>query len=125
MGSPLLGHELYRGKIAISSTQAWYQLNKAAGSGNATIRFEDTTLSSLNVPCSDIAINLYKGSQNVNFTTLGDNSAATLDVTAAGHYYIQITSYNCGGGNAGATYSVEPEPSSAWTAAPAGLAGRH
>ena len=116
-GKGLLGHELYHGKIAISSTQAWYQLNKARGSGTATIRFEDTTISGLNVTCPDIGITLYKGSQNVNFTTLGDNAAATINVTTAGHYYIQITSWACGGGNAGATYSVEPESSSGWTAA--------
>ena len=122
VGSALLGHEVYHGKIAISSTQAWYQLNKARGSGTATIRFEDTTISGLNVPCPDIAINLYKGSQSVNYTTLGDNAADTFDVTTAGHYYIQITSYNCGTGNAGASYNVEPEPSSGWTAALAALA---
>jgi len=117
VGPPLHGHELYRGKLAISSTQAWYQLNKTSGSGTATIRFEDTTISGLAVTCPDIAITLYKGSQNVNFTTLGDNAAATINVTTAGHYYIQITSWACGNGNAGATYSVEPEPASGWTVA--------
>ena len=117
VGAPLQGHELYRGKIPINTTQAWYQLNKASGGGTATIRFEDTTISGLAVACPDIAITLYKGSQNVNFTTLGDNAAATLNVTTAGHYYIQITSWACGSGNAGATYSVEPEPASGWTAA--------
>jgi len=117
VGPPLHGHELYRGKIAINTTQAWYQLNKASGGGTATIRFEDTTISGLAVNCPDIAINLYKGSQDVNSTTLGGNAAVTFNVTTAGHYYIQITSWACGGGNAGATYSVEPESSSGWTAA--------
>jgi hypothetical protein len=117
VGSPLRGHELYRGKIAISSTQAWYQLNKASGSGTATIEFKDTTISGLSVTCPEIGINLYKGSQNVDFTTLNDNAAATLDVTTAGRYYIEIISWGCPTGNAGATYSVEPEPASGWTAA--------
>ena len=35
-----------------------------------------------------------------------------MNLTAPGQYYIEINSYNCGSGNAGATYSIEPEPSS-------------
>jgi hypothetical protein len=126
VGDPLQGDTLYKGKIATTSTDAWYQLYKAAGSGTATIHFKDTTVAG-SATCPDIAIHVDNADGtdgNVDSTSLGDNDAVTFSVTTAGQYYIELDSYNCGTGNAGATYSIEPEPSSEWTAAPVPSGGR-
>ena len=118
VGAPLQGNTVYKGKVATTSTDAWYHLYKA-GRDTVSIRFADTSGSS--VTCQDISISLDDAdgtNGNVDYATLGANNPTSFLVTAPGQYYIEINSYNCGSGTAGATYSIKPNGSSASTKGP-------
>src|SRR5215831_4957986 len=67
VGAPLQGNTVYRGKVATTSTDAWYHLYKA-GRGTASIHFANTSGGA--APCPDIAISLDDAdgtNGNVNF----------------------------------------------------------
>ena len=115
VGSPLRGHMLYRGSLG-SVPDAWYQLDaKASG---ATIRVENTTVAGSPCATMQVTYDNADGSGGVIANPVqGDNSAVTFSVTAAGLYYIEITAFNCTATQA-TTYSIEPNPSSEWTASP-------
>ena len=116
VGPPLQGDTLYKGTAATSTSQAWYQLDKAADANTATIRVENTTVTGS--ACATIQVTLENSSGGVIANPVqGDNSAVTFTVTAAGLYYIEITAFNCTATQA-TTYSIEPNPSSEWTATP-------
>ena len=116
VGPPLQGDTLYKGTAATSTSQAWYQLDKAADANTATIRVENTTVAGSS--CATIQVTLENSSGGVIANPVqGDNSAVTFSVTAAGLYYIEITAFNCTATQA-TTYSIEPNPSSEWTASP-------
>ncbi len=116
VGPPLLGDKLYKGTAATSSDEAWYQLDKT-GTATATARVEDTVISG-STGCASIQAYLDNGTGGVvNSTGLNDNGAVNFPVITAGLYYIEIVGWNCTPTSA-TTYSVEPEPASAWTTVP-------
>jgi hypothetical protein len=120
----LLGNTVYSGTVVTTSDEYWYQLYKPSGSGTSTVRFEDTTAAG-SAPCSDIGLELDSadGTNSVlDSTALGANSAVTYSVSNAGLYYIAIYAYDCNGSD-GATYSIEPNPPSQWSAAPTAKVG--
>ncbi len=117
--APLLGDTVYSGTVVTSTDQYWYRLYKPSGKGAATVRFADTTVSGGSASCYDLYVSL-DNSDGValDATPLADDTAVTYPLTAAGTYYIEISAYSCGGSD-GATYSVEPNPASAWAGVPA------
>ncbi len=115
VGSPLLGDTLYKGTAATVSGQAWYQLDKT-GAKTATVHVKDTSGSGSS--CTSLVVDLDNANGvagNVSQTILGDNGAVSLPVTTAGLYYIELSGNGCSPTTA-TTYSIEPEPSAAWTA---------
>jgi hypothetical protein len=124
--TPLLGHRLYQGTVPSTTTEDWYELFKADDTKTATIRVADRTVNGSAV-CPDIQASLdnSEGSTVGSVADLGDNTATTFLVPNTGRYFLEVTSYNpgnssCGSSSsAGAAYTVEPEPSAEWTAAPA------
>ena len=117
VNAALLGATVYTGTVATTSNQYWYQLYKPSASGTATVRFEDTT-SSGSAACTDVAVEVTDADGNIlDSTALPDNSAVTYSVTNPGLYYVMVWAYGCSGTD-GATYSIEPEPGSAWGPAP-------
>ena len=117
VGKPLAGDTLYKGEADNATGEGWYQLEKT-GTATATIRIENTVvLGSTN--CANQVVYLDKGSgANIFYAHLGDNAATTFPVTTAGRYYIELIGDGCFPTTA-TTYSIEPEPGSAWrTTAP-------
>jgi hypothetical protein len=117
VNAALLGATVYTGTIVSSSNQYWYQLYKPSAAGTATVRFEDTTVAG-STACADVGVEVTDADGNVlDNNVLYDNSAVTYSLTNAGLYYIAVYPFDCGGSD-GASYSIEPEPGSAWGAAP-------
>ncbi|HUD38753.1 MAG TPA: IPT/TIG domain-containing protein, partial [Streptosporangiaceae bacterium] len=117
------GDTVYSGTVVTTGNQYWYQLYKPSAKGTATVRFADTTVAG-SAPCSDIDVTLTDSDGNVlNSNPLGNNTAVVYSVANAGLYYLEVSQYACGGSD-GATYSVEPNPASDFTAAPAFKVGK-
>jgi IPT/TIG domain len=123
VGAALAGATVYSGTVVTTSNQYWYQLYKPSSSGTGTVRFADTTVAG-SAPCSDLDVTLTDsdGSQ-LDSDPLGDNSAVSYSVSNAGLYYLEVSAYGCGGSD-GATYSIEPNPPSLFTSAPAFKTGK-
>jgi hypothetical protein len=123
VGPALAGATVYTGTVVTTSNQYWYQLYKPSAKGTATVRFADTTVAG-SAPCSDIDVTLTDSDGNsLDSNPLGDNSAISYSVTNAGLYYLEVGEYACGGSD-GATYSIEPNPPSSFTGAPAFKVGK-
>jgi hypothetical protein len=118
-GGPLVGDTVYTGTIATTSNVYWYKLYKPSGKGTATVRFADTTVYGGSANCSDVGLSLEDSHGNVlDEDTLGEDTAVDYTVTNPGTYYIEIFANACSGSD-GATYSIEPNPASAWGGTPA------
>ena len=119
----LAGATVYSGTVVTSTNQYWYQLYKPSSKGTGTVRLADTTVRE-SAPCSDVGVTLTDSDgQTLNSGALGDNTAVSYSVTNPGLYYVEVSAYNCGGSD-GATYSVEPNPPSAFAGAPAFRVGK-
>jgi hypothetical protein len=117
VGTALAGATVYSGTVVTTSNQYWYQLYKPSSNGTGTVRFADTTVSG-SAPCSDVDVTLTDSDGNsLSSAVLGDNTAVAYSVTNAGHYYLEVSAAYCGGSD-GATYSIEPNPASAWGGTP-------
>jgi hypothetical protein len=117
-GGPLIGDTVYTGTIATTSNEYWYKLYKPSGKGASTVRFADTTVYGGSATCSDIALSLDNSRGNIlDSDSLAANTAVSYTVTGSGVYYIEISAYACSGSD-GATYSIEPNPASAWGGTP-------
>jgi IPT/TIG domain len=118
-GGPLAGDTVYAGTIATTSNEYWYKLDKPSGKGAATVRLADTTVYGGSATCSDIGLSLEDSHGTVlDSDALGEDTAVSYTVTNPGIYYVEITAYNCSGSD-GATYTIEPNPASAWARTPA------
>jgi hypothetical protein len=123
VGAALAGATVYSGTVVTTSNQYWYQLYKPSSPGTGTVRFADTTVAG-SAPCSDLDVTLTDSDGNqLDSDPLGDNSAVSYSVSNAGLYYLEVSAYGCGGSD-GATYSIEPNPPSAFTGAPAFKTGK-
>ncbi|HWF81499.1 MAG TPA: hypothetical protein VN695_13025 [Streptosporangiaceae bacterium] len=117
---PLLGGTTYDGTITSGSEENWYVLYKKPGTSPVSVRVEDTTVAGT-TSCPGLTATL-DGADGTGDTqsgaTIGDNSAATLNVPAPGgpdylgRYYLEIEDAGCPSG--GATYRIEPEPGTGW-----------
>jgi hypothetical protein len=115
--APLLGDTAYSGTVVTSSSEYWYRLYKP-GRGAATVRFADTTVYGSS-PCSDVDVEITDVHGNVvDSIALAANTAVSYALTAPGVYYAAVDAYACSGTD-GATYSIEPNPASGWSGAPA------
>jgi hypothetical protein len=124
VGSALAGDTVYSGTVVTTSNQYWYQLYKPSSKGTGTVRFADTTVSGGSAACPDVDVTLTDSDGNsLNSSVLGDDTAVTYTVANAGLYYLEVSSAYCSGSD-GATYSIEPDPSSVFAGAPAFKVGK-
>jgi hypothetical protein len=115
--SALVGATVYSGTVATSRDEYWYQLYKPSSAGSGTVRFADTTVYG-SAPCSDVDVTLTDADGNtLDSNVLGDDTAVSYPVTDAGLYYLEVSAAYCSGSD-GATYSIEPNPPTAFSAAP-------
>ena len=118
-GPPLQGDTSLTGTLADASQYDFYVLDKAADTGQGTIRLEDTSVHSAS--CRTVVALLTDTDGNaVGSATLAGNQAHTFAITAGGRYFLQLSDGDCNPGPGGpATYRVEPEPPSEFTNPPA------